>query len=84
MVWLEGGLVASGRGLPGRDVTPGSIFPGPLVSRMPAARDFHALLADACFVSPEELADCGEVGGWRIVAALLFCIWNSWSPLVPA
>lgn len=51
----------------------------PLVSRMPAARDFHALLADACFVSPEELADSGEGA-----AALLSCIWNSWSPLVLA
>lgn len=64
MAWLEGGLVASGCGLPGCDVTPVSIFPGPLVPGMPAARDFHALLADACFVSPEELADCGE--GWLL------------------
>lgn len=55
-------MVASGRGIPGRNVTPTP------VSRMPAARDFHALLADACFVSPEELADCGEG-----VAAFLSC-----------
>lgn len=65
MTWLEGGLVAYGRGLPGRDVTLRLDFPwGSLVSRMPAARDFHALLADACFVSPEELANCRE--GWLL------------------
>lgn len=65
MACLEGGLMASGCGIPGRDVTPTSIFPEPVVSRMPAAHDFHALLADACFVSPEELADCGE--GWLLI-----------------
>lgn len=37
---------------------------------MPAARDFHALLADACFVSPEELADFGE--GWLLILHLEF------------
>lgn len=57
--------MASGCGIPGRDVTLASIFPNPMESQMPAARDFHASLADACFVSPEELADCGE--GWLLV-----------------